>query len=156
MKTKSIMLIEKEKLQKKYKKSTAALETLKEAINNIEDTKEIAKFIHKDPKKIYKTFRDSLIKRFDYTFDETWQYLSEYLQFEGQSLEIKTPKSIFRESLKAKVLSEEQVRLSIKMVNHRNLTTHGYDEELIEEISKNVPEYTNLLGDILQQTKIKP
>ena len=80
--------------------------------------------------------------------------MSEYLQTEGRILSIKTPKAIFRECLKAKILSDNQVRQAIQMVDHRNLTTHGYDEELIEEISKKIPSYTALLEAILQSTKI--
>jgi len=39
------------------------------------------------------------------------------------------------------------------MVDIRNLTTHGYDEELIEKIIKEIPSCTTLLDTILQRTK---
>ena len=142
-----------ERLQSKYKKAIDALETLKEAILDIATAKELAQCAHKDPEKIYKTYRDSMIQRFEYTFDTTWKYLGEYLESEGRSLEIKTPKSIFRESLKAKILSEADVRRALDMVDNRNLTTQGYDEKLVEEISKKIPDYAALLEIILRQTK---
>ena len=148
------MAIEKEKLQKKYKKAADSLATLKEALTDIQDIKVIAQCAQKDTTKIYKTYRDSLIQRFEYTFDTTWKYLSEYLQAQGHVLALKSPKDIFRESLKAKILSADEVRLAIAMVDDRNLTTHGYDEELIEEINKKIPAYATLLDTILQCTKI--
>ena len=40
------------------------------------------------------------------------------------------------------------------MVDDRNLTTHGYDEKLIEEICKQIPEYYRLMELVLQKTRI--
>ena len=148
------MPINTKQLQTKYEKALDALATLKEANDDITTAKELAQCAHKDPEKVYKTYRDSLVQRFEYTFDTTWKYLGEYIQFEGRTLAIGTPKTIFRESLKAKILSEAEVRSAIQMVDHRNLTTHGYDEQLIEEIVKSIPVYIKLLDDILQRTKI--
>lgn len=147
------MALDKERLQKKYVKAEAALESLKEAISDIGNVEQLAKCANTSPKKLYKTFQDSIIQRFEYTFDLTWKYLSEYLQFQGRMLEIKTPKSVFRESLKAKILSEPEVRLALNMVDHRNLTTHGYDEILVNEISKSIPDYSKLLEQVLKATR---
>jgi nucleotidyltransferase substrate binding protein (TIGR01987 family) len=142
-----------EKLQSRYKKASDALLTLEQAIVNMGKVETIAKLSNEYPENIYKTFRDSLIQRFEYTFDVTWKYISEYLDFEGKKTEIKTPKNIFRECLKANLLSDEEVRLALQMVDHRNLTTHGYDEPLIESIVKQIPEYYQLLEKLLQKTK---
>jgi len=107
------MAIEKEKLQKKYKKAADSLAALKDALENIQNIHLIAQCAQQDPKKVYQTYRDSIIQRFEYTFDTTWKYLSEYLQSAGRVLDIKTPKTIFRESLKAKILSGNEVRQAI-------------------------------------------
>ena len=143
-----------ERLQKKYKKASDALATLKTALDDMQNVDRIAKSANESPDKIYKTFRDSSVQRFEYTFDLTWKYLGEYLAAEGSKVEIKTPKAIFREALKTKHLSEVEVRLAIQMVDHRNLTTHGYDEQLIESISEQIPKYYRLMETILQRTSI--
>lgn len=143
----------KERLANKYKKATDALKTLKESYTDLQNIDSFARCTDKDPQKIYRTYRDSMIQRFEYTFDTTWKYLGEYLQSEGRTLEPKTPKAIFRESLKAGLVSEAGARSALAMVDHRNLTTHGYDEELIEEISKHIPEYIKLLEAVLKQTQ---
>ncbi len=150
------MALEKERLQKKYKKAIDALATLQEVAIDLKKTQTLAQCAHENPERLRKIFRDSLIQRFEYTFDATWKYLADYLQLEGRIVEIKTPKTVFRESLKAKILSESETVLAIEMVNHRNETTHGYDEPAIEEISKNIPAYTDLLASILNRAKIKP
>ncbi len=144
-----------ENLQKKYKKSTDALITLKDAIENMKDVSSFAKLRNEYPDKIYRIFRDSLIQRFEYTFDLTWKYLSLYLESEGRKIELKTPKGTFRESLKATLLSEDEVRIALQMVDHRNLSTHGYDEMLIESISVQIPAYCKLIETILQRTQVK-
>lgn len=140
----------KEQLQKKHRKLFNALITLEEALNNMRKVEKIARSYNEYPENIYKIFRDSLIQRFEYTFDLAWKFLADYLESEGRKLELKTPKSIFRECLKSGILTEDEVRTAIKMVDHRNLTTHGYDEELIEAISEAIPSYYSLLYKINQ------
>ncbi len=139
---------------KKYTKASDSLAALKETLAYIQEIPHIAQCTKQDPENVYKIYRDSLIYRFGYTFDTTLKYLSEYLQTEDYTLVIITPKAIFRESLKAKILSEDEVRLAIEMTDQHNLTTHDYDKELIEEISKKIPAYATLLETILQRTKI--
>ncbi|MFA6990716.1 MAG: HI0074 family nucleotidyltransferase substrate-binding subunit [Candidatus Babeliales bacterium] len=139
-------------LLKNHKNASAILFTLKEAIENMQDINKIAGLMNKDLSNIYKTFRDSLIHRFEYTFDLAWEYLNNYLKSEGINMAIETPKNTFRESLKATLLSEDEVRLALQMVDHRNLSTHGYDEMLIESISAQIPAYCKLIETILQRT----
>ncbi len=146
------MELTQEKLQRKYTKATDALTTLEEAIIDLQKVPTLAKCGNYDENRVYRTYRDSLIQRFEYTFDTTWKYLSDFLQQQGRILPIKTPKAIFREALKATFLSEPDVRLALKMVDHRNVTTHGYNEALIEEISENIPQYTQLIKKILQKS----
>ncbi|MBT4594857.1 hypothetical protein HOD08_03185 [bacterium] len=134
----------------KCKKAFDAIESLRIAIENMKNVSKIAK-IAGDPEELYKIFRDSLIQRFEYTFDLIWKNLCEYLESEGRKIKFKTPKAVFRESLKSNYLSEDEARLAIKMVNHRNLTTNGYDEELIEEIRQQIPKYYELMNGILQK-----
>ena len=141
-------------LQVKYKKTLDALAKLELAIEDMKKVDSIAKSANEYPENIYKTFRDSLVQRFEYTFDLTWKFIGGYIEAEGRKLEIKTPKAIFRETLKSKHLSEFEVRLAIEMVDHRNLTTHGYDGQLIENISEQIPKYCDLMKNILNRVKI--
>ncbi len=141
------------RLAHKFEKALNALETLKESIHAIKKTKELAQCANQEPETIYKIYRDSMVKRFEYTFDTNWKYVGEYLEAEGRSIQPKTPKSIYRECLKAKIISDADVRLALDMVDHRNLTTHAYDEAVVEEICKYIPEYAHLFEKILKQTK---
>jgi nucleotidyltransferase substrate binding protein (TIGR01987 family) len=140
------------RLEEKYKKASDALATLKTALDDMSKVDSIAQKSGEYPENIYKTFRDSLIQRFEYTFDTTWKYLCAFLEAEGRILEIKTPKAVFREAFKAHYLDENGVREAIAMVDNRNLTTHGYNETLIEDISKHIESYYSLMEELLKKT----
>lgn len=139
------------RLQRKYKKAADALATLRMAIDDMKNVDRIAQDANEYRDRLYKTFRDSLVQRFEYSFDLTWKYLGEYLAASGRQIEIKTPKAIFREAFQAQYFSEDEVRQALSMVDHRNLTTHGYDEQLIEFICAYIPQYYALLENILQK-----
>lgn len=137
------------RLQEKYAKCETAFATVQEALVELSLARENAQKLQRDPEKAYKAYRDSLIQRFEYTFDLTWKYLAEYLQAEGRKLDVISPKATFREAFKAGMLSEDAVRTAIAMVDHRNLTTHGYNEKLIEDITSYVPAYVRIFEHIL-------
>jgi len=149
------MAISNGRLRHKFDKASNALATLQESLQAIKKTKELAQCANQDPDTVYKIFRDSMVKRFEYTFDTNWKYVGEYLETEGRTIQPKTPKSIYRECLKAKIITDADVRLALEMVDHRNLTTHAYDEAVVEEICKRIPEYAQLFETILTSTKIK-
>lgn len=143
----------KENMQRRYKIICNALVSLEIAIQDLNNIKDFTKVSIAPPERIYKTFRDSTIQRFEYSFDQFWKYINLYFKAHGRRIEIETPKSIFREGLKANIFTEDQCRLALKMVDHRNLTTHDYDEPLIEEISHNIPKYYDLMVTILAHIK---
>ena len=60
-------------------------------------------------------------------------------------------KSCFREAFKVGILSEEETVKVLEMTDDRNLSTHTYDEEAIEEIYQQVRNYWKLMDDICEQ-----
>jgi len=60
-------------------------------------------------------------------------------------LELGSPKSVIRASLENGLLTEDETRLALVMVDHRNLTSHAYHEALAEEIFAALPAYRRLL-----------
>lgn len=141
-----------EKLQKKYAKAQRALASLKIALERMDRFKNSGVTEVFDYEETYRMMRDSMVQRFEYTFDLTWKYLGMSLDAAGIAIESRAPKAVFREALKAKYLSEEQARRAIEMVNDRNVTTHGYDEEVVESVCRNIPDYYILLAAIFDKT----
>jgi hypothetical protein len=60
-----------ENLQRKFKKASDAILTLKMAIDGMKTIESIFEISGGDPEEIYRTFRDSMVQRFEYTFDLT-------------------------------------------------------------------------------------
>ena len=95
--------------------------------------------------------RDASIKRFEYSFDIFWKLIKDYLRVQ-EGIECASPKSCFREAFKVGILSEEETVKVLEMTDDRNLSTHTYDEEAIEEIYQQVRDYWKLMDDICKRT----
>jgi len=91
--------------------------------------------------------RDASIKRFEYSFDIFWKLIKDYLRVQ-EGIECASPKSCFREAFKVGILSEEETVKALEMTDERNLSTHTYDEEAIEEIYQRVRDYWKLMDNI--------
>jgi len=85
-------------------------------------------------------YQDSVVKRFEISFDLLWKYLKEYL-FAIHGVEALSPKKVFREALLQGVLLEDEVTILVNMCNDRNLTAHTYDAEHSAEVAEMVIEY---------------
>ncbi len=130
-----------EQLKKLFDQNQKALMTLNEVIKyNISDA----------------IIRDSVIKRFEYSWDAFWKYIKEYIaQVHGVYPDIPTPKSIFRLALKLEIITEPEFYELLKTVDDRNRTAHIYNENLAQEISARIPEYTHLFFNIFKRITIE-
>ena len=81
--------------------------------------------------------RDSVIKRFEYSFDLAWKTLKSYL-LENEGIDCASPKSGFREALRVGVMNEKETQEALKMTNDRNLTVHTYNESLAVHMNARV------------------
>jgi nucleotidyltransferase substrate binding protein (TIGR01987 family) len=123
-----------EKLKLRAESATKALKTLKEIVEEPYST----------------IVRDAAIKRFEYSFDIFWKFVKDYLRVQ-EGIECASPKSCFREAFKVGILSEEETVKVLEMTDDRNLSTHTYDEEAVEEIYQQVRDYWKLMDEICRQ-----
>lgn len=83
--------------------------------------------------------RDSVIKRFEYTFELCWKTAKIFLS-EQHGAEVFSPKECFRELRKNKLISDEETEILLEMTDDRNEIIHTYNEKfsdrLYEEILK--------------------
>jgi nucleotidyltransferase substrate binding protein (TIGR01987 family) len=91
-----------------------------------------------------KIIRDASIQRFEYSFEATWKAAQAVL-LERFGVELGSPKPVVRASFENGLLDENEARLALAMVDHRNLTAHTYNETLAEEIYAALPEYRRLM-----------
>lgn len=94
--------------------------------------------------------RDGLIQRFEFVVEATWKLAQAFIkEIHGVNCEA-SPKKIFRECLSLGILNENEVELSIKMIDDRNLTSHTYKEEIAKQVVNKIPGYAKLIAKILK------
>lgn len=74
--------------------------------------------------------RDSVIKRYEFTFELLWKLIKKLA--ESEDLECYSPKSCFKQAFRMGLIDDETVFLS--MLEYRNRTVHIYDEKQAEEV----------------------
>lgn len=135
-----------EELNLRYKTLLKAYSSLQSVLKRLYSQQEISEEL----KKIY---RDSLIKRFEFSYDLTWKYLKHFLE-ENYGVVVNSPKSVFRECLGQKIINEEELKLLLNMVDDRNITSHIYNENFAQEIGERIFMYFEFLHEFVK--KIKP
>lgn len=140
-----------EKLSIKLLNTKNALKSLETSIRfyNIE----LDKLALTDNLELKKITRDSIIQRFEYSVELSWKLVYEFIKQKHQLDLPASPKAVFKECLKIKLLSEEDIEQSVEMVNLRNLTAHVYQEAIANQMVDNVPQYLKLLKKIINQVE---
>jgi nucleotidyltransferase substrate binding protein (TIGR01987 family) len=131
-----------EQLNLKYDQSKKAIQSIKKLLEKIDELKEKNTIMEL-------VTQEALIKRFEYSVDTLWKYLKLYLQIK-HGIEQKSPKTVFKEALRIELISEEQAKQALEMVDDRNLTSHTYNEELAQEIVEAIPKHYKLMNEIIE------
>lgn len=133
-------------LMKKYTAAQQALASLAKILEQ-EKTLKSNPSKHEDVEKIY---RDSKIKRFEYSFDTFWTYLRLYLELVcSVTLQVKGSITVFRTCAKVGLLSEQEVEQAIAMVNDRNQTSHAYHEEAAQDVADAIDNHYFFMNQVL-------
>lgn len=145
-----------EQVKRKYFVLQQALKTLEEALHSYQVVRQGDANLTIIPRDILiKHLRDSVIQRFEYCFDAEWKYLKVYLEAVlGLGIDLIGPSSVFRECLKARLLVEDEVAQALAMVDHRNLTTHVYLENIAVKVSEAVPAHFDLMKKICKKAAV--
>ena len=132
-----------ETLETRYTSTSKALEQLKKSLDTIQENKY---------PELYEQLRDSLIKRFEFSFDTMWKYLKEYLkEIRKTEVQYPSPNRVFRKSYEQKLISEQKLNILLDATTDRNLTSHTYNEKLAEQISKRISEYYDTMKSIIDK-----
>ncbi|MGJ3495404.1 nucleotidyltransferase substrate binding protein [Piscirickettsia salmonis] len=79
--------------------------------------------------------QDSLIKRFEFTYEEAVKTLTRYLEYEGHH-DLKGSRTAFRRGVKINLLTDGQDWMD--MIECRNAGAHNYSDVKAEKISEKV------------------
>lgn len=93
--------------------------------------------------------RDSIIQRFEFTFELAWKAIREYELLQGIRLD--TPREVLKRAYKIGVIGNETGWLML--LQDRNNTSHIYDENIAIEICARVegtylPMFENLIDKL--------
>jgi len=126
---------------------------LHDTIDTLHESLEIIKNPKYEP--IYRTCRDSVIQRFEYSVDSLWKFLKAYLQeAKGVSFKVISPREFFRVASENKLISPEEFDVMLECVAARNLTSHTYKEEEAERLVKRVPACCDTMQTIIDRIKV--
>lgn len=77
--------------------------------------------------------RDSVIQRFEFSFELAWKSLQLYLEHQG--LEVGSPRQALKSAFAQGIITNaEEADAWLKMLEDRNLTAHTYQKELAKDI----------------------
>ncbi len=92
--------------------------------------------------------RDSLIQRFEFTYELTHKTLKEFMKYLGVTLENSFPRTIFKKAYVNNLISDDLVWISL--LEDRNSTSHIYNEKLADEIADRiVNKYVDAIGELV-------
>jgi nucleotidyltransferase substrate binding protein (TIGR01987 family) len=97
--------------------------------------------------------RDSLIKRFELTYDLLWKYLREYMIFTGGGV-ADSPRKVFQECLSLGLTNRAETDELIDLIEDRNLTTHVYDEELADRVANEIQKHHDVIDIIIKKISL--
>lgn len=74
--------------------------------------------------------RDSVIQRFEFTYELAWKMLK--LQLEAEGIDARAPRQALQEALQAAFIEDGNAWSELQ--KYRNLTSHTYDESLAQNV----------------------
>ena len=107
-----------------YEKALFSLEEILEKIESKRDDED------------FKIYRDSAIKRFEYSLEVARKLMSKYIEFVDKK--INGQKLVLKKAFEFDLIED---KIWLIMIDDRNLTTHEYSEALAEELLKDIYTY---------------
>ena len=93
-------------------------------------------------------YRDGLIQRFEFTVELAWKSLKEYLEDQGCTTPIATPRAVLKQAFAAGVIQNAEDWN--KVITARNVTSHVYDEQTAIDVAEQI---SNDFLPLLQQLR---
>lgn len=93
--------------------------------------------------------RDSLIQRFEFTYELTHKTLKDVMKYLGVTLENSFPRTIYKKAYVNNLISDDKVW--IDLLEDRNSTSHIYIESLSDEVANRIAKYyVKAIGELVE------
>ena len=80
--------------------------------------------------------REGVIRRFEHTFELSWNTLKDRLEYDGVIMQSFTPRNVIRTAVATGLVSDGQTWMN--MLEDRRNTSHRYDSALLESVISNI------------------
>lgn len=94
---------------------------------------------------------DSIIKRFEYTYESFWKFLKKYLEEVKQEQEITSPRKVFYAIVRLALCTSDEGDIFLNMLADRNETSHTYNIEAARIILSDVPHYYSTMAEVTER-----
>jgi len=135
-----------ERLEERHQIFVQVLSTLDELIQQMQEIDSSHKY--------YKTLRDSMIQRFEYSIDAFWKILKSYLEVKHGLIPPASPKGILKMALDLRIFSNNDYANLVRMIEDRNLTSHAYNSDLAQRISEAIPSFYAVLKRVSDNLEV--
>lgn len=92
--------------------------------------------------------KQGLIQAFEFTHELAWNMLKDYLEYQGNQ-EIRGSRDAIREAFKVGLIDDGEMWM--ETIKARNITSHAYDEELVQSASQSIAHEYIILFDTLKK-----
>lgn len=93
--------------------------------------------------------RQGIIQAFEYTHELAWKVMQDFFVYQGNT-EIRGSRDATRQAFSAELIADGDNWM--EMIKNRNLTSHTYNEEISEEIYRNIVDWFYPLFVTFQET----
>lgn len=93
--------------------------------------------------------RDSVIQRFEFTYELCHKTLQEFMKHMGITLDNSFPRTIFRKAYVNNLIDDD--RLWLKLMEDRNGTSHIYSENMSDAVAERIKtQYVPAIGNLIK------
>lgn len=144
-------------LEKRYVLVVRALNSLGEALVHFDTVDENYASIkdHFDRDNVVRTCRDSVFQRFEYSSHLFLEYFKKHLVRSLGVSKIRSINDSIKKAEKEGVLSQNEARVLVVIVESRKLLPCACDGEVVEQLIREIPGYYKTLLSLVERIKSK-
>ena len=93
---------------------------------------------------------DGVLHRFEFTFELAWKTMKDYIEYQGVSEKIGSPREVIKEAFSIGLVDNGEVWINMMLA--RNTLSHLYDEETSREIYDDIRDkYIGEIKELVQK-----
>lgn len=96
------------------------LDKYEKAVNSLTEMVNFESSFDTPLEKLNEALRDSIIKKFEYTFELAWKTIKEYLEKEGYE-EINSPRKVLKQAFEINLIKDEEIWSNMLEARNSNL-----------------------------------